>query len=138
MHARHASLVESPLRPLQCLSTYPAGNRTRVNSPARILACLLCSLLTLPVMADELRYVVSGVSEPLLTNVRQHLDRFGFTESRRLAARRFDALRIDTEARVAEALKPYGYYVPEISSSISQVSEETWEMRIQIQPGAPL
>jgi translocation and assembly module TamA len=101
------------------------------------LSTLLSLVLLLPAFAaaDELRYVISGVNEPLLTNVRQHLERFGFAETSRIAARRFDDLRVDTEERVRAALKPYGYYQPEIVSSFRELDGDDWEMRIQIQQG---
>lgn len=99
---------------------------------------LLLQLLPALAAADELRYVVSGISEPLLSNVYLHLDRFGFAETSRLAARRFDDLRTDAEERVRNALKPYGYYRPEIVSSFRELDGGDWEMRIQIQAGPPL
>lgn len=109
-----------------------------MTSYARL--CLAASLLLLlPAVsaADELRYVVNGIAEPLLGNVRQHLDRFGLTETR-ISARRFDELSAEAEARVREALKPYGYYQPEISSNLAQVDDEVWRLRLQVRAGEPV
>lgn len=102
------------------------------------LPTVLAVLLPALTLADELRYAVNGVNEPLLSNIQQHLDSFAFTETSRLAARRFDDLRMTAEERVRAALKPYGYYQPEILSSVREVGDETWEMRLQIQSGPPL
>ncbi len=102
------------------------------------LAAALLGLLPANVTADELRYVVSGIQEPLLGNVRQHLERFGFTETSRLSARRFDELSAEAEERVREALKPYGYYHPEITTNLIRLAGDTWRMRIEVRRGEPV
>ena len=106
------------------------------NARLRPIACLLL-LVSASADADELRYAVSGIGEPLLGNVRQHLERFGLTETR-ISARRFDELAAEAESRVRDALKPYGYYQPEISSNLARVSEDVWRMRIQVRTGEPV
>ncbi|MCB1844926.1 MAG: BamA/TamA family outer membrane protein [Halioglobus sp.] len=88
--------------------------------------------------ADELSYVVSGVSDPVLSNVRLHLERFGFKGRTRISAGRFDELSADASERVREALKPYGYYQAEVSTTLVPVDAENWRMRVQISPGEPL
>ncbi|MGB5245335.1 MAG: BamA/TamA family outer membrane protein [Woeseia sp.] len=104
----------------------------------RLTALLALQLLPALAVSDELRYAVTGVGEPLLSNVHLHLESFRFAESSRLAARRFDELRADAEERVRAALKPYGFYQPEVVSSMRELNDGAWEMRLQIQPGPPL
>ncbi len=103
----------------------------------RLALCLLFALPT-SAWAEGLTYVVSGVSEPMLGNVRLHLDRFGFTGSTRISAGRFDELSADAEERVRDALKPYGYYKPEITTTLIPQNDSNWRMRVQIRAGEPL
>jgi translocation and assembly module TamA len=100
----------------------------------------LCLLFGLPLAAsaDGLTYVVNGVSEPMLSNVRLHLERFGFASSTRISAGRFDELSQDAEERVRAALKPYGYYHPDISTTLVPQDASNWRMRIQIRAGEPV
>lgn len=99
---------------------------------------LLALLAQAPVAADELRYVITGIGDPLVGNVRQHLERFGLTETQQISARNFDELSAEAEQRVRAALKPYGYYDPEVSTSLSQLDADTWRMRIQVARGEPV
>ncbi|MDZ7644532.1 MAG: POTRA domain-containing protein [Woeseiaceae bacterium] len=86
----------------------------------------------------EIRYDISGVPEPLAANVRSHLNQFGIAGGARISARRFEALRDDVQDRVRDALKPYGYYSPEITTNLAPAGEENWRMRIRIRPGEPV
>lgn len=95
-------------------------------------------LLAQPVRANDFDYVVSGISEPLLGNVQDHLNRFGIAGSAQVSAGRYDALAEDAKERVRSALKPYGYYKPEITTSLQPVGSDSWRLRIQVDAGPPL
>lgn len=106
--------------------------------PPRTLLLAAASLLALSVHANDFDYVVSGISDPLLSNVQDHLNRFGIAGSAQVSAGRYDALAESATERVRSALKPYGYYKPEISTSLQPVGADSWRMRIQVDAGPPL
>jgi translocation and assembly module TamA len=92
-------------------------------------------MLAPPALADELTYVISGVSEPLLTNVQSHVKDFGIADRARFSAGQFDELAESAEARAREALKPFGYYRPNIATSIESAGGEKWRLNVRIEPG---
>ncbi|ANO50286.1 autotransporter assembly complex protein TamA [Woeseia oceani] len=104
----------------------------------RLAWLLLGAMLAQPSFANELNYVVTGISDPLLSNVRMHLERFGFTGNTRISAGRFDELSDEARERVRDALKPYGYYQPEITATLVPVATDNWRMRVQVRPGEPM
>jgi translocation and assembly module TamA len=88
--------------------------------------------------ADTLTYDISGIPEPLLGNVRSHVEQFSLTGSARISARRFSQISENAERRAREALKPFGYYHPEIVSSLTQTGPEDWRLRLRVQTGSPI
>jgi len=110
---------------------------TRTPCP-RALTAIVLLLLAPAAHADTINYVIRGVQEPLLSNVRAHVEQFALTGSRRISPRRFDQITGQAEARTREALKPYGYYDPEIETSLTKSREDRWRLEVRIRPGAPI
>lgn len=104
----------------------------------RAFVALALWCLAQPLAADEVTYAVSGISDPLLSNVRNHLQGSGITAGRRIAAGRLDNFIDQAEERARAALKPYGYYRPEISSSLVRTGPEAWRLDMRIRPGPPV
>ena len=102
------------------------------------LAAIVLLLLAPATFANTITYVIKGVQEPLLSNVRAHVEQFALTGNRRISPRRFDQIAGQAEERTREALKPYGYYDPEIETSLTQSSEDRWRLEIRIRRGPPI
>ncbi|MEX2494861.1 MAG: BamA/TamA family outer membrane protein [Woeseia sp.] len=85
--------------------------------------------------ANEVRYSISGVSEPLLTNVRNHIQEFGITGSARVTPAQFQNIVDDAKASAAAALKPYGYYHPNITTKLVDLGGDVWRLEVRIEPG---
>lgn len=103
----------------------------------RALAAIVLLLLAPAAFANTITYVIKGVQEPLLSNVRAHVEQFALTGSK-ISPRRFDQITGQAEERTREALKPYGYYDPEIETSLTQSSEDSWRLDVRIRPGRPI
>ncbi len=101
-----------------------------------LLITLLVASAQLP--ADELKYVIDGVSEPELSNVRNHLEPFQLTRSSRFSQRHLENLRHKSERRAREALRPYGYYHATVNSEIRNTREGGWVIELHITPGPPM
>lgn len=88
--------------------------------------------------ADEIRYAVSGLNEPLLSNVRNSVEGFALTGRRRLSARQVEDMIKEAETRARKALKPYGYYHPEIASELVRLRDDRWRLNMRIRRGPPI
>lgn len=88
--------------------------------------------------ADELQYAISGVSEELLANVQAHVESFRLTGGNRVVPGQFDDAIEDAVQRARDALKPYGYYHPGITTDLVRLGPESWQLRMRIEPGPPI
>ncbi|MEX2122699.1 MAG: BamA/TamA family outer membrane protein [Woeseia sp.] len=106
-----------------------------VARPSLAVAILV---LSLPAAGDEITYSITGVSEPLLSNVRSHVEDFRIGGGARVSAGQFDDLTEDAGTRARAALKPFGYYHPNISTSIVSAGSERWRLNVRIESGPPV
>ena len=103
------------------------------------LRTLLWSLLAFPGLAapESLSYEVTGVKDALRDNVYQHLESFDLGGNRVTENNR-SRLVDEAEMHVFEALRPYGYYKPEVASSMISQGGDNWVLRLQIDRGPPV
>lgn len=109
------------------------------NSAIKNLICI--SLLALPLVgvhAQDLTYDIRGVAEPMLTNVRSHVDAFRLTSNLGTTSARSEEMIEDAEDRARAALRPYGYYKPIISSELKSTGGDAATLVLQIDPGPPV
>jgi translocation and assembly module TamA len=101
---------------------------------------LLAAAIAAPGRApgDELEYSITGVDEELLSNVQSYVAESGLTGSSRIAAGQLDEAVDQAKARAREALKPYGYYHPVITSNLVETGEDKWRLDIRVNPGPPV
>ncbi len=88
--------------------------------------------------AEELEFVIKGVGEPELSNVRNRVEPFQLTRSSRFSKRYLENLRHKSEQRAREALRPYGYYHATVNSEIRKSTNGGWVVELHITPGPPL
>jgi hypothetical protein len=88
--------------------------------------------------ANELNYVVSGVGDPLKTNILAHVENVQLGRDARLSQRDYDEVVADTERRARAALRPYGYYQPAVRARIERESDDLLRVSLQINPGPPM
>ena len=120
--------------PVRCLTF-----RVR-NSFFYILLSVILGLLTPAelLVADELDIVISGVDEPVLSNVRRLVEPFRITGNNRLSRRRREEMRQRADQNARQALRPFGYYHPSISSRLKQQDERSWLLELEVDPGPPV
>lgn len=106
--------------------------RRVATSAFRTAMLLLCSLAA---DADQVSYVISGVTDPLLTNVRNHIQDFGIATPRRVSPSQLEQLAQEARQSAAAALKPYGYYHPNITTSLVPLGSDRWQLEVRIEPG---
>jgi translocation and assembly module TamA len=110
---------------------------TRRAAGCASLAVALVALAS-PSAADKITYAITGVSDPLLTNVRNHIQDFGVATSARVSSGQLDDLAEDAKKRARTALKPYGYYHPNVTSNIVSAGRDSWRLEVRIEAGPPV
>lgn len=100
------------------------------------VACLsgLCG----SAMADELEYRIRGVDEKILANVQSHVEQFGITGNNRITPGQSEETVEAAVERAREALKPFGYYHPSITTNLVQAASERWRLTMRIDLGEPV
>jgi translocation and assembly module TamA len=77
---------------------------------------------------------ISGVKGRLEENVRSYLDLVRFAKREDLSEAAIRRLHQRAERQAREALRPFGYYEPEISTSLER-DNGVWRARLHIDPG---
>ena len=96
------------------------------------------ALFSTAVCADTVEYVVSGVDEPMLSNVRDHVTAFRVGSSARLSARLRRNLTEDTINAATAAMRPYGYFHPVVDIEIIPKEEFAWLVTVNVEAGPPV
>ena len=102
-----------------------------------LCACLMV-LPSIKVRADDLSYDIRGVPEPMLSNVRSHVDAFRLGGNLGSTPDRLEKLVEDAEERVRAALRPYGYYKPSIKSELGTADADAATLVLHIDIGPPV
>ncbi len=101
------------------------------------ILCLVLAVLVTPASAD-LSYVVQGVDGRLRSNILGHIDVVTLGRPVRLSERDYDSIVSKAIANARRALRPFGYYAPEIVGHISVDDHGAHVLTLQVDPGAPL
>ncbi len=88
--------------------------------------------------AAELSYDIRGVSDPLLANIQSHAKAFSIGRQSDVSTHDFDSILADTIEKSKAALRPYGYYHPDIRGKVEQKPNGDTVVRLTINAGAPI
>jgi translocation and assembly module TamA len=82
---------------------------------------------------------VRGVDEPLRANVLAYLSFARYKKgAAELSADTVERLHNRVEREVQQALRPLGYYEPQVASTVTDEGHGSWHVVIDITPGAPV
>ena len=109
-----------------------------LTSTRKLFATLTLFLAAASAAADELRYAVTGIEDPLKSNVLAHVKTVNFGRQARLAGSDFPEILAGAERRAREGLRPYGYYAPEVTGRIDRIDPETLLLTLQVRAGPPI
>jgi translocation and assembly module TamA len=104
------------------------------------LAAVLLSLAGAPAQAAAgVNVEVRGVDETLRSNVLAYLS---FERYKKggvdLTPDMMERLHNRVEREVQEALRPFGYYEPQVSSTVTDLGKGEWRVVVDIKPGRPV
>ena len=117
----------------------PRHRRVPVFGAALLIAALGAGL-ALPARAAGVNVEVHGVDEALRSNVLAYLsfERYKKGGGVDLNADMVERLHNRVEREVQEALRPFGYYEPQVSSTVTDLGRNEWRVVIDITPGRPV
>jgi translocation and assembly module TamA len=122
--------------------TMPRARARHRRSPALavcLLAVLAGALAAGPVRAAGVNVEVRGVDETLRANVLAYLSFERYKKgSVELNPDMIERLHNRVEREVQEALRPYGYYEPQVSSTVTDLGKGEWRVVVEIKPGRPV
>ncbi|HVS75999.1 MAG TPA: BamA/TamA family outer membrane protein [Steroidobacteraceae bacterium] len=81
---------------------------------------------------------VTGVSDPLRSNVLAYLSFARYQRSKQLTQDTVDRLQSRISREVQSALRPFGYFQPKVRSSVTASGPGDWQVAIAIDPGQPV
>lgn len=108
-------------------------NRRR-PSPAWCALALLFAAAT----SAEVRIVVNGVDDALRSNILNHNDVFRFADSTALSDHGLDDITQQSIDNARAALRPYGYYDPEVRGRYYREADGEPVIELTVKPGAPV
>ena len=114
-----------------------------ISSGGRNAALALLLLLQSPTLlaqtsADATVSVsISGVEDELLSNVRGFLPLYPFDDKEAPSEGRLRYLHGQAEEAIRQALAPYGYYRPTVTTTL-ELTGDVWEANYAVDPGDPI
>jgi translocation and assembly module TamA len=120
----------------------PRARRRRRRGPVAAVAAFAV-LLSLAAgaawAAAGVNVEVRGVNETLRSNVLAYLSFERYKKGGvELNADMIERLHNRVEREVDEALRPYGYYEPQVESTVTDLGKGEWRVVVDIKPGRPV
>jgi len=110
-----------------------------MSNTQRMVMVLLSCLFSATLFAQtQVNVVISGIDQPLEDNVRLFLSIEQQKEHALLTEGRLRGLHTKAVQEIANALQPFGYYRPVITSELTQQSPDLWQAIYSIDPGLAL
>jgi translocation and assembly module TamA len=109
--------------------------RGRWHGRAWLAAMCLCLA---PLARGNITVEIHGVDEQLRTNVLAYLSFERYKKRTDLSADTVERLHNRVEREVQSALKPFGYYEPNVESEVNDLGKGEWRVSIDINPGQPV
>jgi translocation and assembly module TamA len=109
----------------------------RPRASAATLLTLGFAWLAAPALAG-IKVEVQGVEGDILTNVLAYLSFERYKDSRELTPEFVERLQERSEREVRAALKPFGYYEVNVTSSVKREGTEDYRVVIIVTPGTPV
>jgi translocation and assembly module TamA len=103
-----------------------------------LLAWLIGCLMAAPAAFANIEIEVRGVSDELRANVLAYLSFERYRKSESLTPDVLERLHNRIEREVASAVKPFGYYSPQVRSDLDDLGGGNWRVTIEIEPGPPV
>ncbi|HET9108413.1 MAG TPA: BamA/TamA family outer membrane protein [Steroidobacteraceae bacterium] len=95
-------------------------------------------VMAAPLARAGVTITVRGVHGPLRKNVLAFLSFSRYQSSKHLTRDTVERLQTRIPREVGSALRPFGYFQPQVRSSVSSAGPGDWQVAITIDPGEPV
>jgi translocation and assembly module TamA len=95
-------------------------------------------LFACPLALADVTITIKGVSAPVRANVLAYLSFARYQRSKNVSADTAERLQGRIAPEVQSALKPFGYFQPTVSSSVTPAGPGNWKVSITVHPGPPV
>jgi translocation and assembly module TamA len=95
-------------------------------------------LLAFRVASASIDVEIRGIDDQLRTNVLAYLSFERYKQRTDISADTIERLHNRVEREVQAALRPFGYYEPQVNSDVKDLEHGDWRVRIDIDPGTPV
>src|SRR5215469_3656557 len=113
--------------------------RAPVLGVCLVAAALAAALGPVPAWAAGVNVDVRGVDDTLRANVLAYLSFERFKKGGvDLTPDMIERLHNRVERETQEALRPFGYYEPQVSSTVTDLGKGDWRVVVDIKPGRPV
>ncbi len=119
----------------QCNRLHGARPRWQASG---VLALLIAWAFTGPLARADVTITINGVNAPLRKNVLAYLSFARYQRSKHLSRDTVERLENRIPREVQSALRPFGYFAPEVRSSVTSSGANQWQVAITIDPGQPV
>jgi translocation and assembly module TamA len=110
---------------------------TRASRHGRASLAAVC-LMASQLASANVNVEIRGVDDQLRTNVLAYLSFERYKQRTDISADTAERLHNRVEREVQAALKPFGYYEPQVNSNVKDLGHGDWRVTIDINPGAPV
>ena len=100
-------------------------------------AWLIAALFPASALAD-VTFVIGGVEDPLRSNILSHVDIVQFGPQVRLSPTDLEGLQANAIEDTRQALRPYGFYAPQIETRVIDTDADQPVVVIDVVPGPPV
>ena len=111
---------------------------SRYFTASAYIAAISFLLLAATTHADEVTFDIKGITGVLLENVSSHVETAGLAGNFLAAGSNYERIAENAETRARSALKPYGYYHPEITSEFIPANNGGGQIALHIVVGEPV
>ncbi len=104
----------------------------------RRAALVFLCLTACPLARANVNVEIHGVDDAIKSNVLVYLSFERYKKTADLSADTIERLHDRVEREVQSALRPFGYYDPQVHSEITSLGKGDWRVSVDIEPGEPV
>ena len=109
----------------------------RIGLTLRVAALSLLFGLS-PAVQASVDVEIRGIEDPLRANVLAYLSLERYQHNDDVSRDTLERLHNRVEREVQSALKPFGYYEPQVHSELTEIKHGDWRATIDVDPGKPI
>ncbi|HKJ16740.1 MAG TPA: BamA/TamA family outer membrane protein [Xanthomonadales bacterium] len=104
----------------------------------KTLVLISTMLFCAAIAAEELGFEIRGLDSALLNNALANIANLDISEGETISQRRIDRFRLESQQRVLDSLKPYGYYNAQVTTQVIKDNDTRSTIVLEVKKGPPV